>query len=57
MYEFFAPWGVIAPAVTALITYYAMSNARWRKQRETLEQASLIGQGFSAGPESARIVI
>lgn len=57
MYEFFASWGVLAPAVTALVTYALVSNLRWREAREKLDQRSAIGEGTSAGPESARIVL
>lgn len=57
MYDFFAPWGVLAPAVTALITYAIISNLRWREEREKLDAPTAIGEGFSTGPESARIIV
>ena len=57
MYEFFAPWGVLGPAVTALITYFVISNLRWREEREKLDQPTAIGQGNSSAPETARIVV
>ena len=57
MYEFFAPWGVLGPAVTALITYVVISNLRWREEREKLDPPSTIGEGCSTPQNSARIVV
>ncbi|MEO0943665.1 MAG: hypothetical protein AAFY06_02330 [Pseudomonadota bacterium] len=57
MYEFMAPWGVLGPAVTALITYVVISNLRWREEREKLDRPNKIGEGNSSGPETARIVV
>lgn len=40
MLEFLAPWGILAPAITALITYIVVSQLRWREEREKLDSKS-----------------
>lgn len=55
MYEFFAPWGVLVPAVSALITFFVISNLRWREEREKLDSDVSIGNGYSVGRKSTQI--
>ena len=37
MYEFLAPWGVLVPAVSALIVYIASAEQRRRIQLKMME--------------------
>ena len=37
MYEFLAPWGVIAPAVTALLTYLVISEIRRKRMMHHMD--------------------
>ena len=37
MYEFLAPWGVLAPALTAALTYLFAANLRRRNLLVSLE--------------------
>ncbi len=37
MYEFLAPWGVLVPAISALIVYLAVSEERRRDQLKMIE--------------------
>lgn len=37
MYEFLAPWGLLGPAVSALIAYVFSNRARRDKKMKTIE--------------------
>ena len=40
MYEFLAPWGVLAPAVSAAIAYFTVTEMRRREQLRMIEDSS-----------------
>jgi hypothetical protein len=40
MYEFLAPWGVLAPAISATIVYVCVSEIRRKRQLLMIEAAS-----------------
>lgn len=37
MYEFLAPWGVLAPAICGITSYFIVSNARRRQMLSVIE--------------------
>ncbi len=37
MYEFLAPWGVLVPAISAMVVYLVVSEERRRDQLKMIE--------------------
>ncbi len=42
MYEFFAPWGVLVPVISAAICYFLSSSARRKANLKEFEVATRV---------------
>lgn len=55
MYEFLAPWGVLAPALSAIAIYFVISELRRKQMLQTIEAPEITSMRPLSGFNSSRL--